>query len=116
MTPSPFAAGLGCRCPACGEGALYAGLLTVRDTCAVCGLDLKGQDTGDGAAFFVMLVVGALTMVLWALVENAWSPPPLVPLAYLVPVVGLLSIAFLRPVKAFLLAQQYRHRVGGFDR
>ena len=43
-------AALRCRCPRCGRGRLFRGLLDVRDRCAVCGLDLRAHDAGDGPA------------------------------------------------------------------
>ena len=38
---SPIRTGLACKCPRCGGGKLFSGFLTVRETCAVCGLDLR---------------------------------------------------------------------------
>src|SRR6202035_9601 len=55
---SAIRAALGCRCPRCGQGRLFAGLLSVRGACEVCGLDLSGQDAGDGPAVFVILFLG----------------------------------------------------------
>jgi len=112
---SPYAAGLACRCPRCGQGPLYDGYLTVRESCPVCRLDLQAQDSGDGAAFFIMLAVGALAMVLWFVVESAVELSPLLHLLYLIPLVLGLSVVLLRPVKAVLIALQYRHRAAGFD-
>ena len=53
-------AALTCRCPRCGEGPLFAGLLAVRPACLVCGLDLSGQDAGDGPAVFVIFFLGLI--------------------------------------------------------
>ena len=36
--PSPFRAGLACRCPRCGTGRLYRGFLSLRERCEACGL------------------------------------------------------------------------------
>jgi uncharacterized protein (DUF983 family) len=47
-------AALGCRCPRCGEGALFTGLLTVRPACPSCALDFSAEDAGDGPAVFVI--------------------------------------------------------------
>ena len=55
---SPVAIGLRCRCPQCGRGKLFAGLLTVRERCEVCGLDLRAHDSGDGPAAFLILILG----------------------------------------------------------
>jgi surfeit locus 1 family protein len=38
------------RCPRCGKGKLYNGLLKIADRCVVCDLDLSAEDSGDGAA------------------------------------------------------------------
>ena len=51
MTPArrpvnPVLAGLACRCPACGEGALFDGYLKVSKRCEGCGLDLAAANSG----------------------------------------------------------------------
>lgn len=107
---SPLRAALRSRCPRCGEGPLYRGLLTVRDTCPVCGLDLRAADTGDGPAVFVMffLSVVVIGVALW--VEFAFSPPLWVHVV-LWPVPTLvLAVLVMRPAKALMVALQYRTR------
>jgi len=106
---SPYAAGWRCRCPRCGAGRLYEGLLTVRARCESCGLDLRAHDAGDGAAAFVIFAVGALVVPLVMWLELGWHPPVWAH-AIWIPVILGLSVALLRPVKAFLIAQQFRHR------
>ena len=56
--------GIACRCPRCGKGKLFTGLLNVVDRCAACDLDLRGNDAGDGPAVFVILGLGAIIMML----------------------------------------------------
>jgi uncharacterized protein (DUF983 family) len=57
-------AAFSCRCPRCGVGRLYDGLLLqVRAQCPVCGLDLTRQDAGDGPAVFVVFVLAAIVEV-----------------------------------------------------
>ena len=68
-------AALACRCPRCGEGALFTGLLTVRPSCPACGLDLSAQDAGDGPAVFVIFFLGLIVVGLAAIVEIKFSPP-----------------------------------------
>jgi uncharacterized protein (DUF983 family) len=98
------------RCPRCGTGPLYRGLLTIRDRCAVCDLDLSAHDTGDGAAVPVILVLGSIVVGLAFVVEFRFSPPLWVH-AVLWPLVTVpLAIVMMRPVKAALVAQQYRTR------
>ena len=106
---SPYAAGMRCRCPRCGVGRLYEGLLTVRARCDSCGLDLRAHDAGDGAAAFAIFIVGALVVPLVMLVELRLDPPIWVHVVW-IPVILGLSVALLRPIKATLIALQFRHR------
>ena len=110
---SPLAAALSCRCPRCGEGKLYDGLLSVAPVCARCGLDLRAQDAGDGPAVFVVLLLGALTVLLAILVEIAFAPPLWLHAVLWTPLVIGGAILLLRPLKAGLIALQYRHRLLG---
>jgi uncharacterized protein (DUF983 family) len=103
-------AAFGCRCPQCGEGRLFSGLLSVRQACAVCGLDLSAQDAGDGPAVFAILMLGMLVVGLAALVEVNFSPPIWVHLMLWAPLILIGAVVMLRPLKAGLIALQYRHR------
>ena len=107
---SPFRAALACRCPRCGKGRLFSGLLDVRQACEACGLDLSAQDAGDGPAVFVILFLGALVVGLAALVEIKFSPPIWLHVLLWGPLTVIGAIAVLRPLKAGLIALQYRHR------
>lgn len=107
---SALAAAFGTRCPSCGEGPLFDGFLAVRARCAVCGLDLGAHDSGDGPAVFVILILGALAVGLAIWVEATFAPPYWVHAALWPPLILVAAIAMLRPLKAFLVAQQFRHR------
>ena len=72
---SPISVGLACRCPRCGRGRLFDGYLTVAARCPICDLDLGAQDSGDGPAVFVVLILGFVVVALALLVEVAFSPP-----------------------------------------
>jgi uncharacterized protein (DUF983 family) len=100
------------RCPRCGRGPLFEGVLAVRPSCPVCGLDLKAHDAGDGPAVLAIFVLGAL-LVGGAMWLKFTHEPPLWVHAVLWPLVSLpLAIAVMRPAKAALVALQYRHRQG----
>ncbi len=103
-------AGLLCRCPRCGQGKLFAGVLAVRERCAVCGLDLREHDSGDGPAVLVFFVLATIVIGLVFWVEFTFSPPLWVH-AVLWPVVTIpLAIALMRPLKAAMVALQFKHR------
>ncbi len=105
-----LSAGIRCRCPRCGEGRLYDGLLEVRESCEVCGLDLRKADPGDGPAVFIILILGALVVLLAVLVEF-WLSPPLWLQAVVWGVFILVAaIGLLRPAKALLIASQFKNQ------
>jgi uncharacterized protein (DUF983 family) len=104
-------AALACRCPRCGEGALFTGLLTVRPSCPTCGLDLSAQDAGDGPAVFVIFFLGLIVVGLAAIVEIKFSPPIWVHLVLWTPLIIGGAILMLRPLKAGLIALQFRHNL-----
>lgn len=108
--PSPYVAGLTCRCPRCGKGRLFKGFLTIEKRCDNCGLDYGFVDSGDGPAIFVIFVVGFVVIGLAVVTEAIFHPAPYVHLMLWIPATLILSIALLRPFKATLIALQYHHR------
>jgi len=107
---SPLAAGLGCKCPRCGRGRLFAGFLTVAEKCEACGLELAKQDSGDGPAVFVILILGFIVVGLALWVELRYEPPFWVHALLWVPFIVIGALVMLRPFKATLVALQYKHR------
>jgi uncharacterized protein (DUF983 family) len=106
----PTATGMRGRCPRCGEGRLFSGLLGIQPRCQVCGLDFAYFDSGDGPAVFVIMIVGFIVVGLALFVEFTFAPPYWLHALLWMPLVLALSIGLLRPMKGFLIAQQYRHR------
>jgi uncharacterized protein (DUF983 family) len=111
--PSPAAATLRSAltgaCPRCGERTLFAGLVRFARRCRSCGLDFESFNVGDGPAAFLILIVGGLVTAGAITLELAAEPPFWVHLVW-VPVAALLTLGGLRLAKAWLLAQEYRHR------
>lgn len=104
--------GLSCKCPRCREGELYKpGLtLTLRDRCENCGLDLAKNDSADGPAVFLIFILG-FALVPLALLLEVTAHPPLWLHAMLWGALALLiTLGALRPIKAYIIALQYRHR------
>ena len=116
---SPYRAGLNCRCPRCGQGALFKGLLEVRPQCEVCGLDFSKADSGDGPAVFIILILGAVVVLLALLLESLISPALWVHMALWPAVIVAGSIWMLRPAKSLLIALQFQNKAedtGQLDR
>jgi len=96
-------------CPGCGTHTLFKGWVSFAGKCRACGLDFSSFNVGDGPAAFLIFIVGTITVVSALIVDGAFSPPWWVHLVWL-PVAGVLTIGGLRISKAWLLAQEYRHR------
>jgi uncharacterized protein (DUF983 family) len=100
------------RCPHCGKGRLFKGLLDVAPVCTVCGLHLADEDAGDGPAVAAIFLLGALTVIGAFLVEFRLEPPFWVHLV-LWPVLLLpAAVVTMRLAKAALIWAQWRHRAG----
>ena len=107
---SPFIAGLMCRCPRCGKGALYQGFLSLRPRCTVCDLDYAFIDAGDGPAVFIIMIAGFIVVGAALAVEIIYQPPFWVHAVLWIPLVAVTTLLPLRPMKALLIALQYHHK------
>jgi uncharacterized protein (DUF983 family) len=107
---SPFQTGLSGRCPRCGEGRLFVNWINTAPKCLNCGLDYSFADSADGPAVFVMFIVGAIVVGLAFFVEFTWQPPYWVHLVLWIPLILILSLGLLRPLKGIMIALQYVHK------
>jgi uncharacterized protein (DUF983 family) len=107
--PSPITAGLTGCCPQCGKGKLFKGFLTVRPRCEACGLDFSFADAGDGPAVFVILLAGFVVVGLALIVEFLYQPPFWLHALMWGPLILVVTLGPLRPLKGVLIALQYHH-------
>src|SRR5579875_4226481 len=98
--------GLRGRCPRCGRGSLFNGFLTLRRSCGQCGFDYGFADAGDGPAIFVILFGGFVVVFAALIVEVVYAPPYWVHAALWVPLILVVTLAPLRPLKGVLIALQ----------
>jgi uncharacterized protein (DUF983 family) len=108
--PSPYIAGLACRCPACGKGKLFQNFLGLRQRCESCGLDYSFADAGDGPAIFVILFAGFIVVGAALLVEVMYQPPYWVHAMLWGPLILLVTLWPLRWIKSLLIALQFHHK------
>jgi uncharacterized protein (DUF983 family) len=104
---SPFLAGLTGKCPRCGEGHLFSGLLKIAPSCDKCGLDYSFADAGDAPAIIVMTVAGFVVLGATLLVEIFYQPPYWVHAAVAIPLAVVFCVLLLRPTKSLMIALQY---------
>ena len=107
---SPVVAGLACKCPRCGQGKLFAGFLTLKPRCEVCGLDNTFIDAGDGPAIFIIMIAGFIVVGAALVVEIKYQPPFWVHAALWLPLILATTLLPLRSMKALLIALQYHHK------
>ncbi|MEM7730549.1 MAG: DUF983 domain-containing protein [Pseudomonadota bacterium] len=97
------------RCPVCGRGRLFAGVLSFRDQCEACGADFSAlEDTGDGPAVFVIFIVGIFIVPLPVLLSVVGGWPSWLSLTLFIPVIIGVSVGLLRWLRGVLFAQQWR--------
>ncbi len=107
---SPYSTGLAGKCPRCGAGHLFEGFLTVAPRCDVCGLSFEFAGTGDGPAVFVSFAAGFIVVGLALILDILYEPPIWVHLLISLPLVLIVCLGLLRPLKGLLVALQYRNK------
>ena len=103
-------AGLSCACPRCGQGRLFQGFVTVRPRCDVCDLDYGFADAGDGPAVFIMFLAGFIVVAAALVTEVLYQPPFWVHAALWLPLIAVVTLGPLRPMKGLMIALQYFHK------
>lgn len=114
--PNPVVAGLLCRCPNCGKGPLFTKRLSlrIREACAVCNVDLKQVDTGDGPAVFVILIGGSVAVFGMLITEAVYRPPIWVHFVVWMPLAVILCLGLLKPFKGVMAALQFHNHASEF--
>jgi len=104
--------GLACKCPKCKKGHIFKEGLTLelREHCPACNLDLSKNDSADGPAVFLIFILG-FAIVPLALIADAFFEIPLWLHAIIwTTLILILTVGSLRPLKAYIIALQYKHR------
>lgn len=103
------------RCPACGEGHLFSGYLTVKDRCESCGEDLHHHRADDGPAYLTLLLVSHIGASAMLAVFIAWRPSPATLLAIFGIGAIVMTLALLPVIKGGFVGFQWARRMHGFD-
>lgn len=104
--------GLKGLCPRCRQHSIFKPgfSLDLVQSCPGCGLDLSRSDSADGPAVFLIFILGFSLVPLALWLDHVWTFP-LWAHAVLWTVVALgLTIGALRPLKAYIIALQFKHR------
>lgn len=108
-----FKTALSCMCPVCQKGEIFKKgffTLAVKEKCEVCGFPLGRHDSADGPAVFLIFILGFLLVPLALFVEFTFSPPIWFHMVFWGVIALIMIFGMLRPVKAYIIGLQYRHR------
>jgi uncharacterized protein (DUF983 family) len=89
---------------------LFRGFLTLRPGCEACGLDYGFADAGDGPAVFIMFLAGFIVVGAALIVEALYHPPYWVHAVLWMPLIAVVTLGPLRPMKGLMIALQYHHK------
>ncbi|MGB3456783.1 MAG: DUF983 domain-containing protein [Litorimonas sp.] len=97
------------RCPVCGRGRLFDGVLSFQDRCDVCGADFSRlEDTGDGPAVFVIFIVGIFIVPIPVLLSVLKGWPAWLSLGLFTPVIIGVSVLLLRWLRGAMFTRQWQ--------
>jgi uncharacterized protein (DUF983 family) len=106
--------GLRGRCPACGEGKLFASFIRSNETCGHCGEELHHHRADDMPAYLVIFIVGHLVVGAYMGVDMVVTWSPFQHMALWLPMTAILSLLLLQPVKGAVIGLQWALRMHGF--
>lgn len=106
--------GAQCRCPACGEGAVFHGYLGVVDACPACGEELHHHRADDLPPYIVITIVGHIIMTLVLAVEMFAAYSMMAQMIIWPSLTLALTLVLMRPVKGAVVAYQWALRMHGF--
>jgi uncharacterized protein (DUF983 family) len=89
---------------------MFQGFLTLRPRCDVCSLDYGFADSGDGPAVFVMFLAGFIVVGAALVTEVVYKPPFWVHAVLWLPLILVVTLGPLRPMKGLMIALQYHHK------
>lgn len=119
ITPDLHVIKLGVKglCPACEKASLFRSnfSLELKDKCEVCGLDFSKNDSGDGPAVFLIFILSFSLVPLAWIVELILSPALWIHAVLWGSIALALTLGSLRPLKAYIIALQYKHRASDWD-
>ena len=102
-------------CPRCGQGKMFAGYLTPRESCEVCGLAFEPLRADDAPAYFTVFLVGHISIAGALFTEQLSHPALWIQSAVWIPATLAMMFGFLPVIKgavmgAIFSSQASEHR------
>lgn len=102
--PVAIGRGLSMRCPACGRASIFQGYLKVNAECAACAAPLGRVPSDDAPPYITLLVSLHVIAVILVLADRNGHMSALTAVWIFVPLIIVLELLLLRPVKGFVVA------------
>ena len=99
--------GLAGCCPSCGSAKLFRSFLQPVHACPACGQGWRIRTADDFPPYLVILLVGHIVAPGMIAMESGWHPPLWVHLSVWLPLVLLLSLMLIQPMKGAVIAFQW---------
>ncbi|QPC45139.1 DUF983 domain-containing protein [Kaustia mangrovi] len=103
------------RCPACGEGSVFARYLKVAPVCGECGEELHHHRADDAPPYFTIFIVGHILVPIALAVEQIWQPPMGLQMAVWLPLALAMTVSMLPVVKGSVVGLQWALFMHGFE-
>lgn len=89
--------------------------MDLREKCESCGLDYTRSDSADGPAVFLIFILGFLLVPLALFTDSLLHWPVWVHALVWGTIALTLTLGALRPLKAYIIALQYKHRASDWN-
>jgi uncharacterized protein (DUF983 family) len=106
--------GIRCKCPRCGEAALFRKWLKPLDKCPACGVDWSPQRADDFPAYIAIIATGHLMAPLVIMLSTEFELGPAAMFAIIIPLALAMMLGMLQPSKGAVIAAQWWFGLHGF--
>lgn len=102
--PIALRRGLRMLCPACGQAPIFRGYIKVNPKCANCAAPLGRAPSDDAPPYITLLIALHIIALTFILADDRGGLPIVTALAIFIPLVIILELLLLRPVKGMVIA------------
>lgn len=106
--------GLRRKCPRCSQGKIYGKYLKIENHCEHCGQEFHHHRADDFPPYITITIVGHIVLSLATSVQIIYGPPMWLHMLLWLPLILILSLSFLPPIKAALVGLQWAQKMHGF--
>ncbi len=106
LPPLPLAMlrGAAARCPLCGRGRLFAGMLRLSERCSACEAPLGAIHADDAPPYFGIFITAHLIIAMVVFTDQRTALPVWEMVALFLPLTLVVAMLLLRPIKGATVA------------